>query len=40
MTSTTFLALADQDVSLAQLADDLFWTVPLFRHAGILLKSA
>jgi len=40
MTSTTFLpALADQDVSFTQFANDLFGTVTLLRHAGLLLES-
>jgi hypothetical protein len=33
------LALADQDVNFTRLADDLFWTVPLLRHASLLLES-
>jgi hypothetical protein len=34
------LALADQDVSLAQFADDLFGTITFLQHAGPLLESA
>lgn len=33
------LALADRDVSLTQFADDLFGTVPLLRHDGLLPES-
>jgi hypothetical protein len=33
------LALADQDVRLAQFGNDLFGTITLLRYAGLLLES-
>ena len=33
------LPLADQDIRFTKFADDLFRTVPLLRHASLLLES-